>query len=142
MTGVLILRRRSGGNWRRAVQAPRMPSGQCSAQIQRIFRAQEQPNHISSNETMLRGAFILAEGCKMVDPSGGEGLSLRAEPDIGWSSPLARETVPLVLGLDGRRTLAETVGASEGLRSRERVSSAALANIRQLFGAGFLELGS
>lgn len=142
MTGVLILRRRSGENWRRALQAPRKPSGACSAQVLRIFHAQEQLNRMSSSEAMLRGAFKLAEGCRMVDPSGGEGLSLRAEPDIGWSGAIAQETVPLVLGLDGRRTLAEIVAASGRLGSRARVSPAAPGNIRQLFGAGFLELGS
>lgn len=121
---------------------PRMPSGQCSVQIQRIFRAQEQLTRMSSNEAMLRGAFKLVEGCRMVDSSGGEALAIRAEPDIGWSSALAQETAPLVLRLDGRRALAEIAATSDKLGNSARVSTAALGNIRQLFGAGFLELGS
>lgn len=142
MTGVLILRRRPGGNWRRAVQALRKPEGSCSRQLVRIFEAQDWLLSPKSKQELLHCPLRLAEGCRLEASSQTGGTVIEAGPDIGWSGTVADETMSLLLRLDGRRTLAEIAAASDRQGSRAPVSTAAQGNIRQLFGAGFLELGS
>jgi SAM-dependent methyltransferase len=135
-TGVFIMRLRKGRNWQRAVVADRKPAGPCGDQVERIFHAQDELTGETAGLDVQQDCFVLAPGSFIPrEESDPAPLILRAWPDIGWSAPIAPESLAVLSQCDGQRTLAqaiEAVGAAAGSRSE------LLTEFQQLYGAGFI----
>lgn len=145
-SGVLILRRRRGRNWQRAIHAPRSPSGPCSEQVTRIFDAQtnlvDDAEYMTSADQFARfspGTSI--QDRDLNDPTAP--TCAVSEPDIGWNIIVGPGTRRVLLACDGRRRLTELVETTAGRvggrheQSREEI----WAELRQLYGSGLLVLG-
>lgn len=117
-SGVLILRRRSGSNLRRAVFAARRPGGECGAQIERIFRAQDRLKVPGSALELWDAVFRPAPEVRIQEAdSAGRGTALvTGTPNIGWSIEVFAETTALLYALDGSRTLAGAAGRGRTTR--------------------------
>lgn len=147
--GTAILHRRSGGhNWFRAEKAPGgAPNGSCSAQIQRIFAAQDILAELSEEKDLFEQAFLLTPDHQLEQTlqaengrwivTGARLTQLRGYPFAG---NIDRLVSTILAGCDGRRTVAELVAdLAAGLQMKaEEIAPGCIAVIRTLLEKGFL----
>ena len=149
-TGVIILRRRSGGRpWHRPVEVPDAPTGLAGAHVERLFTAQDQLASLSGPEALLSARLRAAPGQRldqaMLYHDGGylpDSALMRCHPGIGVVARIDPRVMPVVVGCDGRRPLGELInGAVQGLGATERAELGTLcfATMRTAFELGLLE---
>lgn len=150
--GTAILRRRAGGhNWFRAERAPDgPPNGSCSAQIQRIFAAQDILAGLPEEEDLLEQAFLLTPDHELEQLLQAENgrwtvqcARLRQLRGYQFAGYVDRLVSTILAGCDGRRTVAELVAdLAAGLHMKtDEIAPGCVAIIRTLLEKGFLTPG-
>lgn len=116
--GAVILRRRSGGrNWFRADVSPSgLPTQPASAQIERIFAAQDVLESLDGEERLLGLRLVLTpehEMAHFLAAQGGQwvvkGARIKQTEGFPCEGNVDRMVGALLAGCDGQRTLAELV---------------------------------
>jgi len=150
--GAMIFRRRSGRrNWFRAESSPPgRPAGSCSAQIERVFAAQDFLQEVADDRQLFDRSFRLIAEHEIEHSLRVEGgrltarqALLRQTEGFGFVGKVDRLVVDLLAGCDGQRPLRQ-VSAELAPRENltpEQVSSAAVGVIRRLLETGFLAVG-
>ena len=148
-SGVVILRRRSGGpNWIRAEDAPPgRATTSCSGQIQRIFAAQDLLHRLGDERGLLDLAFALTPDHQMeqvLHSRGGrwevQEARIRQTQGFHFIGNTDRMVATVLAGCDGSRTLRELVAelADELHLDPEKIGAPCAAIIRKLLETGFL----
>jgi SAM-dependent methyltransferase len=114
--GAVVLRRRSGRNWVKAMSPGFERIGPAAHHIERLFAAQDFLAGLRAENGLLDGVFALAEDHRFDQTftlSGGEGVlersALRLEGGLRMEWELDPLSVRIVTLLDGRRPLHEIV---------------------------------
>lgn len=141
-TGTLILRRRSGDNWRRAIRAPRNPGGECGPQIERIFKAQDDLQEEFDSGTFFQSRFRLAPETRIlsnVEHANATTL-VGADPDIGWNHAVDGMIHQALARIKDRGGVDRIIDLMpEYRRSAEKHATSKLVEtLVQLYGGGFL----
>jgi SAM-dependent methyltransferase len=149
--GAVILRRRSGrANW---VRADTVPSGQgigsCSAQIQRIFAAQDLLEDLRNERQLLDHTLALAPDHQLEHvlkaADGGwtvQEAVLKQGEGLQFTGRVDRLVSTVLAGCDGHHALRELVtDVAHGLGiDFDAVAPACLSVVRQLMQTGFLSV--
>jgi hypothetical protein len=139
-TGAVVLRRRSDGRSRVwSDDMPEGPSGPAGAQIVRAFDQRARLGRHGDAAAVLDAVVAPLEGATL-DQSlvrrdsayQAATVTLRLQPGLGVRATLPSESLPVVLGLDGRRTIAELIAAT----GTHDVANLVVRSVRRL-----LELG-
>ena len=135
-SGVVVLRRRTGPTWRRREELVLPPSGSASAQILRVFEAQDFLACHRDDGDLLDAVLEPAPGARLVrsaryvERSYEPRVAQFALDDrIGLDGRFPPAALPAVERLDGRQSLREALGDSAG---------ETLQALRELFARGFL----
>jgi len=147
--GAVVLRRRSGGrNWFRADVSPSgVPTQPCSAQIERIFAAQDVLESLGNEDLLLGQKFVLTPEHQMehfLTAQGGQWVvrsaRIKQTGGLPFEGNVDRLVGALLAGCDGQRTLDELVANLAGALGLDvppmRLPCCRL--IRTLLGWGFL----
>jgi methylase of polypeptide subunit release factors len=149
--GMVLLRRRSGRpNWFRGIDAPDFTTGFASDHLLRLFAAQDWLAGQPAVPPVLGERFALVPHTleQELDYDGEQGgyakarSRLRLLEGLGVAAPVEADALPVVILLDGTRTLAEAI--DEVARARDDISEEALAHaarpvVLKLFELGLLE---
>jgi hypothetical protein len=149
--GAVILRRRSGcANW---IRADTVPSGQgvgsCSAQIQRIFAAQDLLEELRDERQLLDHTLALAPDHQMEHvlkaADGGwtvQEAVVKQGEGLQFTGRIDRLVSTVLAGCDGQHALRELVAdVARGLGvDFDAVAPACLSVVRQLMQTGFLSV--
>jgi hypothetical protein len=146
--GAVILRRRSTGrNWIVSAETGRPPAGSASAQLLRLFSAQEALAASSSEDDLLGEVFASVEGQRIEQVigyrDGGyqvDHATVLLEEDIGLACQVDPITLQVLLRLDGLTTLGQLIdqAADETDVDRAMLVRASLRVVAALFGLGLL----
>jgi SAM-dependent methyltransferase len=144
--GAVVLRRRGGGStWVRTDELPERPRGEASAEILRLFAAEDRLREIGSDEGFLDEVFAVGEDVRVEQVA-----ALRDGRFVGSSAQLRREgalpveggadagTLRLLQLCDGRRTMREVLAALDGSAAAPQVAASAVATAQRLAALGFL----
>jgi methylase of polypeptide subunit release factors len=151
--GAVILRRRSShANW---LRADTVPSGQgvgsCSAQVQRIFAAQDFLADLQDARHLLDHALILAPDHQLehmlTAEDGGWTVTeafLKQKEGLQFTARIDRLVSTVLAGCDGRHALRELVAdVAHGLGvAMDAVTPPCLQVVRQLMESGFLSVAN
>jgi methylase of polypeptide subunit release factors len=132
--GMVVLRRRRGRNWVRAIEVPGRPLKPAGAHLLRLFEAHDRRDELADDDGVLSTPFAPAPGLKIVWRARGKGLSERSaraelEDGIGFAVPLRSAVADLLASLDGSRPLRKLAGGDP----------AVAADMRRLFSLGLIE---
>jgi methylase of polypeptide subunit release factors len=153
-SGVVVLRRRSeGSNWVRGFQTQGEPSGPGGDQIERMFAGGDflaaasgaaELGRLLTTPWRLVDGHRLDQGLIYRDGAYESGNAVLAhERGLNLSAQVDHRAVPVVVGCDGRRRLADLIRASpipEGLDQPE-FHGLCLAAVRELIAQGLLVAG-
>jgi hypothetical protein len=150
--GLVLLRRRTGRpNWFRGIGAPDPTTGFASEHLLRLIAAQDWLAAQPAVPPVLGERFSLVPHTLEQEldyfrvEQGGYGTArsrLRLLEGLGVAAPVEAEALPVVMLLDGTRTLAEAIDAVARARddiSEEAVANAARPAVVNLFELGLLE---
>jgi SAM-dependent methyltransferase len=114
--GGVVLRRRSGLNWAKAISPGASRIGPASEQLERLLAAQDFLASLNAEKGLLDGVFALADDHRFDQTftlSGGEGVlersALRLEGGLRTECQLDPFAVRIVALLDGRRPLGDVM---------------------------------
>jgi methylase of polypeptide subunit release factors len=134
--GVIVLRRRNGPVWRRREILSTAPRGSGSAQLLRIFEAEDFLVGLGDERDLLDEVLEPAPGARLVGSlryaEGGyvpRVAQMALDEGIGLDGRISVAAAPAVERLDGRSTLREVLGDS---------AEGTLPAVRELFARGFL----
>lgn len=134
--GVIVLRRRTGAVWRRREVLSTAPRGSASAQLLRVFEAEDFLASLEDERDLLDAVLEPAPNARLVRSSryddGGyvpRVAQMALDDRIGLDGRFPVAAVPGVERLDGRSTLREVLGDS---------ADGTLPSVRGLFARGFL----
>jgi SAM-dependent methyltransferase len=143
--GAVVLRRRTGPTWVRADELPERPRGDASAEILRLFAAEDRLREIGSDERFLDVAFAVGEDVRVEQGAAlREGrleasrLELRREGALPIAGGADAGTLRLLQLCDGRRTLREALALLDGSAATTPLAASAAATARRLAALGFL----
>jgi methylase of polypeptide subunit release factors len=132
--GMVVLRRRRGRNWVRAIEVPGSPQKPAGAHLLRLFEAHDRREELASDEAVLTTRFTRVPGVKVVWRARGDGLSERSaraelEDGIGFAVPIRTGVADLLASLDGTRPLRELAPNDLSVAR----------DVRRLFSLGLIE---
>lgn len=144
--GAVVLRRRAGGStWLRADELPERPRGDASAEILRLFAAEDRLREIGSDESFLDEAFAVGEDVRVEQVAAvrdgrfvGSSAQVRREGALPVEGGADAGTLRLLQLCDGRRTLREALAGLDGSASEPQLAVSVLATARRLAALGFL----
>jgi hypothetical protein len=139
-TGAVVLRRRSDGRSRVwSDDMPEGPSGPAGAQIMRAFDQRARLARHATGTALLEAVVAPLEGATLDQSLVRRGaayqaaaVTLRLQPGLGVRATVPAESLPVVLGLDGQRSVAELIAAT----GTHDVAALVVRSVRRL-----LELG-
>ncbi len=143
--GAVVLRRRTGATWVRADELPERPRSGASAEILRLFAAEDRLREIGRDEALLDEAFAVGEDVRVEQVAAvREGrleparLELRRESALPMEGGADGGTLRLLQLCDGRRSLREAIALLEGPAATPQLAASAVATARRLAALGFL----
>jgi SAM-dependent methyltransferase len=149
-SGAVIFRKRTGRNWIRADDVPSgRGMGSCSAQIQRIFAAQDLLESLSHEDQLLDQRLVLPPEHRLEHVLKAENgdwsvkeAVLKQEQGLEFTGQVDRLVATVLAGCDGRHALREMVtDVAQGLGvDVATVAPPSLRVIRQLMQLGFLSV--
>jgi len=121
---MVVLRKRSGRNWVRAIEVPGHPTGAAGDQVLRIIEARDRREELKDDDVVLRSRLVRAPGLKLTTKSSGselgtESCKVELEAGIGFAVTISGELAEQLPRLDGSRSfrdVAPGVGAAEARR--------------------------
>jgi methylase of polypeptide subunit release factors len=146
--GLVLLRRRSGRpNWFRGIGAPEFTTGFASDHLLRLLAAQDWLAGQPAVPPVLGERFALVPHTleQELDYDRRQGgyakarSRLRLVEGLGVAAPVEADALPVVVLLDGTRTLAEAI--DEVARARHDISEEALAHVARPVVLNLFELG-
>jgi SAM-dependent methyltransferase len=131
--GMVILRRRRGKNWVRAIEVPGSPTGAAGEQVRRMIEARDRRDELAADDAVLAAHLVRAPGLKVTAKTEGAELagvktSVELEHSIGFAvrvTPALADALPRFDGSRPLRTVAPAVQPAE---------------VRRLFSLGLLTL--
>jgi methylase of polypeptide subunit release factors len=149
-SGAVIFRKRTGRNWIRADEVPSgWGMGSCSAQIQRIFAAQDLLESLIHEDQLLDQRLVLPPEHRLEHvlkaENGGWSVKetvLKQEQGLEFTGQVDRLVATVLAGCDGHHALREMVtDVAQGLGvDVATVAPPSLRVIRQLMQLGFLSV--
>jgi len=140
-TGLVILRRRSGRNWVRTDELPRMPIGAAGGHVERVFAAEDLLRALPDERELLALKLVAAPRTMLVErrePSGTfKRGRLAVEEGLPLPGRLSEACLEVVRALDGTRSLGEAVDLARG-RAGDSLVDECLPAIRTLLANGLL----
>jgi SAM-dependent methyltransferase len=131
---MVVLRKRSGRNWVRAIEIPGSPTGAAGEQVLRMIAARDRREEVGGDDAVLGARFACAPGLKMTTKARGPGFAMSSstieleEAGIGFAAPVSAELAEALPRLDGSEELHATAPA------------VAPAEARRLFSLGLLTI--
>jgi SAM-dependent methyltransferase len=146
--GTVVLRRRGGGGWFRAVEAPDGPREPGGAHVELLFRNQDALAGLDDDALLDRVVAVCPHTIfEHANRSGPEGwatveAALAIRGGIGFRAPLDAPSAALVAELHPSRRVREVVEAAAAKRGEplDEFTPPALGLLRRLLEVGFAEL--
>jgi methylase of polypeptide subunit release factors len=125
--GMVVLRKRRGKNWVRAVEVPGRPTGAAGDQVLRMIEARDRRDDLAGDDAVRAARFARARGLKMTKKAEGPDLALakttiELEHGIGFSARVSRLLAEALPHLDGSTALGSAAPAVEPAEARRLFS--------------------
>jgi methylase of polypeptide subunit release factors len=125
--GMVVLRKRRGKNWVRAVEVPGRPTGAAGDQVLRMIEARDRRDELAGDDAVRAARFARARGLKMTKKAKGPDLALakttiELEHGIGFSARVSRLLAEALPHLDGSAALGSAAPAVEPAEARRLFS--------------------
>lgn len=117
--GMVVLRRRSGRNWVRAIEVPTAPTGAAGDQVLRLFEARDRREELVTDEQVRAAHLAAAPSLRWTRRSGRETLEL--DQGAGFAVPVPVGLAKRLATLDGRRALGEVVDSADAVEAARRL---------------------
>jgi protein-L-isoaspartate O-methyltransferase len=108
--GMVVLRKRSGRNWVRAIEVPGQPTGAAGDQVLRMIEARDRRDELAADASVRALRFARAAGLKMTTKAEGIDLAparttIELEHGIGFAARVSTELAEALPRLDGSAAL-------------------------------------
>ena len=125
--GMVVLRKRAGKNWVRAVEVPGRPTGAAGEQVLRMIEARDRRGELADDDTVRAARLATARGLKMTTKAEGTGLApvktmVELEHGIGFSARVSPELAQALPRLDGSRAFHDAAPGVEPAEARRLLS--------------------
>ncbi len=144
-SGAIVLRRRDAGrNWIQADDLLLGVNGNAGAHVERVFAAQDLLRSLARPGDLMEVVLVMAPGVRLVERRRSGGAVERARLTVGEGlrlpAPVPAAAIPVILNLDGRRSLGDAAAAAAASTGRpvEQLVKEVLRPIRALVGRGLL----
>jgi len=125
--GMVVLRKRAGKNWVRAVEVPGRPTGAAGEQVLRMIEARDRRDELADDEAVRGARLATAAGLKVTTKAqssdhGAAKTNVELERGIGFSARVSPELARALPRLDGSRTFQDVASDVEPTEARRLLS--------------------